>query len=82
MPEKPRTYRLASSSMICTPGLLLWAINGYKFKRDRKSLLLTFVSGYQGQGAPTPDVFDRLLKGEIPYSVEESDHGGTVVFTV
>jgi hypothetical protein len=67
--------------MVNTPGLLRWAINGYKFKRDRSNLLLTFVSGYQGEGAPTPDVFDRLLKGEIAYTVEESDHGGTVVFT-
>jgi hypothetical protein len=67
--------------MICTPGILRWAIAGYKFPKDRNSLLLVFVSGYQGHGAPTPDVFDRLLKGEIPYTVEDSKHGGTVVFT-
>jgi hypothetical protein len=67
--------------MICTPGLLRWAINGYRFKADREQLLDMFVDGYSGEAAPPRRVFHRLLMGEIPYTVEDSDHGGTVVFT-
>jgi hypothetical protein len=75
-----RVIRLSSSSFVNTPGLLRWAINGYKFKRDRKYLLKVFVDGYTGPGAPSPETFDRLLKGLIPYTVEDGPHGGTVVF--
>jgi hypothetical protein len=78
---EPRTYRLGSSEMFCTPGILVWAINGYRFKRDRKNLLKVFVTGWTGDNAPPRSVLDRLLKGGIPYTVEDSEHGGTVVFT-
>jgi hypothetical protein len=80
---EPRTYRLLSSSLICTPGILRWAMNGYKFRKDRKALLRVFTEGFQGPIAPPADVFDRLLKGEIKYTVEDEDdkNGGTVVFT-
>ena len=76
-----REYRLGSSPMIHTPGILRWAINGYRFKRDRKALLRVFTEGYQGteqNPAPSAEVFDKLLKGEIPW--EEKDNG-VVVFT-
>ena len=74
-----REYRLGSSPMINTPGILRWAISGYHFKRDRKKLLRVFTTGYVGSAenpAPSAEVFDRLLKGEIPWTQE----GETVVF--
>lgn len=71
---KPKTYRLTSTPMFHTPGVLAWAINGYKFKKDRKQLLNVFVTGYPG---PSAQVYDRLLKGEIKYTVE----GDAVIFT-
>jgi hypothetical protein len=80
--SEPVTYKLLSCPLACTPGILRWAINGYKFKRDRKALLRVFTEGYgSDEGSPPAEVFDRLLKGQIPYTVEESKDGGTVVFT-
>ena len=32
-------YRLGSSSLVHTPGLIAWAINGYHFEEDRPQLL-------------------------------------------
>lgn len=71
------TYRLGSSPMINTPGILKWAQNGYHFKKDLKHLLNVFVTGWTGENAPTPEIFDRLLKGEIPHTIEHD----AVVFT-
>jgi hypothetical protein len=76
-PEQ-REVRLQSAPMISTPGVLAWAINGYKFKRDRKKLLRVFVDGYGGPNAPPADVYDKLLKGEIPYTVDAEN---SVVFS-
>ena len=74
-------YSLMSGPMICAPGILRWAMNGYHFKRDRKKLLNVFVQGWgQDENSPSADVFDRLLKGEIPYTVEDDEYGGSVVF--
>lgn len=63
-------FTLPSTALFHTPGLLRWAINGYKFKRDRKKLLRVFTEGFSGDNAPTPDVWDKLLKGEIPWKEE------------
>ena len=68
MPE----YRLGSAPMVNTPGLLTWAINGYKFKRDRKKLLNVFTSAWSNADNPknpSKETFDKLLKQEIPYTV-------------
>jgi hypothetical protein len=66
--------RLTSCSMVNTAGLLRWAMNGYKFKKDRKSLRRVFAEGY----GLTDDVAHRLLLGEIPHTIE----GDEVVFEV
>jgi hypothetical protein len=70
------TYRLGSSPMIHTPGMVRWAINGYHFKKDRAYLANVFVAGW---GLPKKAV-DALLSGKVPYTV--NDENGTVTFTV
>lgn len=73
---KKKSYRLLSTSLICTPGILRWAQNGYKFKRDRKSLLNVFVQGYgQDKNSPSADTFHRLLLGEITWTEEQQEDG-------
>lgn len=67
-----KTYRLASTPGISAPGIVRWAINGYKFKRDRKKLL-DVVAAW-----PVPrEALKKLLAEEVPYTVE----GEVVVFT-
>jgi len=59
------------------PDLLRWAINGYKLPIDRPRLLYIFTSRWPaGTTTPTRQEFDRLLKGEIKWSVDN----GAVVF--
>lgn len=60
-----RQVALQSSPAVNTPGLLRWAMNGYRFKRDRKNLRRVFVTGY---GLPDP-VVHRLLSGELPHQI-------------
>ena len=68
-------YRLGSSSLVHTPGLIAWAINGYHFEEDRPQLLGVIAATY-------PDVprkaLEQVLLRKIDYRVE----GETVVFTV
>ena len=37
---------LESTPMLNTAGLLRWAMNGYKFKKDRKKLRRVFIEGF------------------------------------
>ncbi len=76
------TYRIQSTTLFNVPGLLRWAINGYKFKRDRKSLLAVFVEGFGSPNGMTlpPSIWDRLLREEITFQVEDSQYGGDIVF--
>ncbi|MCZ4354889.1 hypothetical protein [uncultured Marivita sp.] len=69
------TYRLQSSPMVHTPGLIAWAINGYAFEADRPQMLK--VIGETFAGVPT-DAIERLLSKEVPYTVD----GETVTFEV
>jgi len=76
----PKTYALGSNEMVNTPGLLRWAMNGYHFASDRPSLLNVFTSGWsqeENPNNPPKEMFDRLLKGEIPFTVENN----AVIFT-
>jgi hypothetical protein len=74
IPE-PVEFRLTSTMMVNTPGLLAWGINGYKFKKDRKNILRIFTEGFPG---PAPEAFDALLDGKLPYAVDEDN---AVIFT-
>lgn len=67
------TYRLGSSPMVHTPGLVAWAINGYHFKDDRPALMKVMRS------YDIPDIaIEALLSAKVPYTVDDD----TVVFTV
>ena len=59
---------LESTPMLNTAGLLRWAMNGYKFKRDRKKLRRVFVEGFPHPRL-TNDVVDKLLSGELPHKI-------------
>ncbi len=60
---------LESSSFASTPGLLRWAMNGYKFKKDRKVLRRVFVEGFPHPHF-THKVVHRLLSGKLPHKIE------------
>ena len=64
--------RLKSTSLCNTPGILAWAMNGYKFKSDRKAMAAVFTEGF----GLTDQCAHDLLSGKIPHSIE----GDSVVF--
>ena len=67
-------YRLQSSPMVNTPGLIAWAINGYAINKDRMNILKAMADTLPG--VPV-SALQQLLSGAVPYSVEDE----TVVFT-
>lgn len=69
-----KSYAMLSTPMMSAPGVLRWAINGYKFKRDRKRLL-NVIKCWEG---PSDEVYHRLLMGEIEWTVDENN---SVIFT-
>ncbi len=60
---------LESAPMLNTAGLLRWAMNGYKFKKDRKKLRRVFVEGFPHPRL-TDEVVDKLLSGELPHRID------------
>ena len=40
------TYRLGSSSLIHTPDIIAWAINGYAFPRDRARMVQVIAATF------------------------------------
>lgn len=69
------TYRLHSSPMQHTPGVIAWAINGYAFPKDRSMLIKVVKTGFAGVPA---FAIQQLLSGAVSHTVE----GDVVVFTV
>ena len=69
------TYRLQSSGLVHTPGVIAWAINGYSFPQDRKKMVE--VIGGTFPSVPAPAI-EKLLSKAVPYAVEDD----AVVFTV
>lgn len=68
-----KTYRLGSSPLVHTPGLVAWAINGYRFERDRANMETIISDGWSIPISPAR----ALLSGAAPYTIE----GDVVVFT-
>ncbi len=68
-------YRLGSSSLVHTPGLIAWAINGYHFEEDRPQLLAIIAGTFPS--VPRA-VLERVLSRKLDYRVE----GQSVIFTV
>lgn len=63
-------YRLLSTPMVHTPGLLAWAMNGYQFEEDQPTLLHIMTSTFEG--IPS-GVMHTLLAGKIPFQVEDEN---------
>jgi hypothetical protein len=55
--------------MLNTAGLLRWAMNGYKFKKDQKKLRRVFTESFIHPRL-TEEVVDRLLKGDLPHKID------------
>jgi hypothetical protein len=70
-PTTMNTYRLLSTPMVHTPGIVAWAINAYRFPKDRK-VIRKVMESYPGLPA---EIIDGLLSKVIPYKVE----GETVI---
>ena len=51
--------------MLCAPGILLWAINDYKFKRDRKALLHLFVNTWTGKNVLSAGSFSIVSSADF-----------------
>jgi len=69
-----KTYKLGSSPMIYSPGIIAWAINGAKFKKDVPAMVRVVSDGW---GVPYSDA-EALLIGKVPYKIEDD----VVVFSV
>jgi hypothetical protein len=64
-----KTYTLASSNFVHTPGFICWAINGCKFPKDRKRLIKMISDGWS---IPSPAARALLLE-EVPFTVVDGD---------
>lgn len=69
------TYRLQSSSLVHTPGIIAWAINGYAFPRDRATMVQVIAATFP---AVPSAAIEQLLSKAVSYTVEAE----TVVFSV
>ena len=72
--NETHTYRLGSSGLVFTPGIVAWGINGYHFPEDRENIRRVFTEGWS-----IPDeAVDALLSETVPHTVEDD----VVSFTV
>lgn len=71
---EPKTFRLGSNDMVSAPGIIKWAMNGYKFKRDRKKMV-DVMKSWPGL---TDAQWGKVLSGEVPHVIE----GDVVVITI
>ena len=67
-----KRYRLGSNEFVSAPGVIKFAIAGYRWEKDRPQMRAIVCTW----GVPE-DAATALLSGEIPYTVE----GEVVVFT-
>jgi hypothetical protein len=58
--------------MVHTPGILAWAMNGYRHTKDQGNIRKIFTDGY----AIPNDAAHALLNGDEPHQIE----GTSVVF--
>jgi hypothetical protein len=61
------TYRLGSSPLVFAPGIVAWAINGYKFPKDRKAVANVLCQTWN----LTENCAKALLSGAVSYTVED-----------
>lgn len=63
-------WSLASASFVSAPGILKWAMNGWRFKKDRPKIL-NVMRSWEG---PTDDEWANLLSGKTTYEVDASEN--------
>jgi hypothetical protein len=51
--------------MVHTPGVIAWAVNGYRFHKDRGNMLNVLTESYN----LTVECADALLSGKVEYKV-------------
>ena len=73
MEHEPREYRLGSSALVHTPGVIAWAINGAKFERYKAKMIKLVADTWS---IPTHAAL-ALVTEKVPYTVEDE----AVVFT-
>lgn len=61
-----RHIRLTSNQMVNAAGVLAWAMNGYRFKRDQKAM----VRVMQSWPGLTETEWRGVLSGKTPHKVE------------
>jgi len=64
-----QSYRLQSSGLVGAPGVVQWAINGYRFpdKNDRDAMINLITGTWKGVSY---DAAVALLSEQIPYRIE------------
>jgi hypothetical protein len=67
-----KTYRLGSNNFVYAPNVVRWAISGYHFEEDRRTVLDAVMSWGVPEAAAK-----ALLSGAAPYTID----GETVVFS-
>ena len=68
--------------MLNAPAIIRYLIAGYRTPKDRQRLIGVVTEGWcdeNNPNSPTIEQVDRLLKGEIPFTVDETN---AVCFTV
>jgi hypothetical protein len=64
--KKPRTVALTSTEMVSAPGMLRWAMNGYRLKSQRK-VMIKVMQAWPGL---TRKEWHGVLSGTIPHTIE------------
>jgi hypothetical protein len=72
-----KTYRLGSSGLANSHGLVRWAINGYHFPKDQKQMITVIADSWH---IPR-EAAKALLSEAVPFTVEGTDDMPVVVFT-
>lgn len=64
--KRPRTVRLGSTEMVSAPGMLRWAMHGYRLKSQR-NLMIKVMQAWRGL---TRKEWHGVLSGTIPHTIE------------
>lgn len=72
-----KTYRLGSNEFLCAPGVIRFAMAGYRHERDRAVV----VEAVRECWKLTDEATRALLSGEVPYTIEGAEDSEVVVFT-
>jgi hypothetical protein len=63
------SYTLGSNTHVCAPGIIQWAINGAKFKRDRRMLINVVASTWSIPASAA----EQLVLEQVPYIVASDE---------